>query len=65
MVRKVTVKIAPLYRPSVHIYSICVLKTVFHLLTESWIFTAPAHTAKVGGKLKAHFKEEVLMGGKE
>lgn len=36
MVRKVTVKVAPLYHP--YLLHMCLENSLFHLLTKSWIF---------------------------
>lgn len=55
MVRKVTIKVAPLFHPySLHM---CLENHVFHLLSKSWIFTAFVHRVNVGKKSKSSFKE--------
>lgn len=40
MFRKVTVKVAPLYRP--YLLHMCLENSLFHLLTKSWTFTTSA-----------------------
>lgn len=62
MVRKVTVKVAPLYHP--HLLHMCLENSLFHLLTKSWVLTTSAPQGQGCEKLKSSFQEAFLRRGK-
>lgn len=63
MVRKVTVKVAPLYHP--YLLHMCLENSLFHLLTKSWIFYYIGPQGQGCEKLKSSLKEAFLNGNKK